>query len=280
MRRIPLFIVLTLIFISGCSLGIKQRWSDFNAYYNTFYNAKISYERGLRLVENQTHVFNPERPIRIHRTPVRAGQSDFEKAIEKSADILLNHDDTKWVDDALELIGKSYFYMGQFFSAEQKFNEILVASENETIRQRAVLWKGVIFLETNRYNEGLNYLNGIIISEEYDWNPQIIRELNLVIAQLYVQQMNWEEAASALNAGLPGLRNEILRSRGQFLYGQVLEKLDRKQEALEAYGRLSRRYPEYQLLYLAGVRQNSILRELGKYEQSRRNLVAMSGDVK
>jgi tetratricopeptide (TPR) repeat protein len=272
--------ILILIILSGCGTGLKQRWNNFNAYYNTFYNAEVSYKRGLTLIENQAYVINPERPIRIHRTPLRAGQSDFEKAIEKSADILRNHAESKWMDDALELIGKSYFYQTQYFSAEQKFNEIFATSTNNEVRQRAVLWKGLIFLETNRYNDGINYLTASLESDEYDWNQQIYQEILLVLAQLYIEEDEFEQAALMLSSGLPGFRNDVLRSRGSFLYGQILMQLDQLDDALTAFKGISRKYPEYQLIYLANLKQNEILRDKGQYNQAIRNLNSMSRDDK
>ncbi|HAC15539.1 MAG TPA: hypothetical protein DCE78_06290, partial [Bacteroidetes bacterium] len=279
MRRI-ISALLLIIFISGCGSGLKQRWGDFNAYYNTFYNAQNSYKNGIRSVESQAYVINAERPIRIHRTPVRAGQSDFEKAIEKSADVLRDHSNSKWVDDALLLIGKSYFYQSQFFSAEQKFNEVLAATANQSSRQEAVLWKGLIYLETNRISEGLNYVDGVIDSDEYEWDEQTLAELQLVLAQLYIENDEFDAAAAALSSGLPDIRDELLRSRGHFLYGQILQRQQDYQNALNAYRSVSRKYPEYQLLYLAQVKQNEILREMGRHDEAIRNLNSMTRDDK
>lgn len=279
MRKL-LIPLLFFLFLSGCSLGVKQRWTDFNAYYNTFYNAKNSYREGERLIEAQNVTINPERPIRIHRTPARAGQAQFEKAIEKSADILRNHDDSKWVDDALELIGKSYFQLGQFFAAEQKFNEILVTSVSQTVRQRAVLWKSLIFLETNRNNEGIQYINNALLTEEYDWNPQILSEIYLILGQLHVALEDWDQATQALAVGLPDFRDDILRTRGYFLKGQLLERQDRLDEALVSYGNISTRYPEYNLIFDATVRQAALRRELGQFDRAYRDFTAMSRDDK
>lgn len=278
-KRFIGFIAIVILF-SGCSLGLQQRWTDFNAYYNTFYNARQSYEAGMRSMNNQRFDINAERPIRIHRTPVRAGQADFERAIEKSADILREHRDSRWVDDALELIGKSYFQLGQYFSAEQKFNEILQTSLNDDIRQRAIYWRGRVYLETSRYTEGISYLTAIINADEFEWNRQILLETHLVLAQLHVQLEQWEDAAENLQFGVNGFRNDVLRSRASFLKGQIFERLNMQDQAIAAYNQLSRRYPEYQLLFLAELRQNQLLREIGDLDRAHRNFIAMSRDDK
>lgn len=277
-RALPAILIVFLL--AGCGSTLKQRWTDFNAYYNTYYNAEVSFNRGLRTMESQSYSINPERPIRIHRTPVRAGQADFEKAIQKSADILRDHSQSKWVDDALVLIGKSYFYQGQFFSAEQKFNEVLATSTSEEVRQLAMLWKGLTFLETNRIHDGIVYLNTSINNEDMDWNDQILREVYLVLAQLYVENGDFEEAAAALSFGLRGFRNERLLSRGFFLYGQLLSSLGDLDGAYTAFSNISRRHPEYPLIYHANIKRNAILREQGQYDKAYRNFVVMMRDDK
>jgi tetratricopeptide (TPR) repeat protein len=266
--------------LSGCGTGLKQRWGDFNAYYNTFYNAKISYKSGLRSMESQTFVLNPERPIRVHRTPVRAGQADFEKAILKSADILREHAASKWVDDALLLIGKSYFYQSQFFSAEQKFNEVLATTANPETRQQAVLWNGLNMLETNRITEGIGYLTAATNSDEYDWKRETLAELNLVLAQLYVEADEFALAIDALNLAIPQVEDERLRSRAHFLHGQLLQRSGSFDDALRAFRNVSRKYPEYALIFFAQVKQIEILRETGNYDQALRTLNSMARDDK
>lgn len=280
MRSQLIGFIAILILLSGCSFGLQQRWTDFNAYFNTFYNARQSYDAGMRSLNNQRFDINAERPIRIHRTPVRAGQADFERAIEKSADILRDHRESRWVDDALELIGKSYFHLGQFFSAEQKFNEVLQTTLNDEFRQRAIYWRGRIYLETNRYSEGITYLNAHLNADEFTWNRQTNLEIHLVLAQLYVQIEEWDLAASHLQTGVDGFRDEIIRSRAAFLHGQILERIQQPEAAKQAYAQVSRRYPEYQLLYLAELRRNQLLRETGQHDRALRNFIAMSRDDK
>ncbi len=279
-RRSSHLILLLIVFVGGCGSGLKQRWGDFNAFYNTFYNAQQSYKSGIRSMESQSFVLNPERPIRIHRTPVRAGQADFEKAIEKSADILRDHAASKWVDDALLLIGKSYFYQSQFFSAEQKFNEVLAATSNPSTRQQAVFWNSLNMLETNRIAEGISYIQAAIDSDEYEWDREVLAELNLVLAQLYVEDEEFDLAIVSLRDGVDEVVDERLRSRAYFLYGQLLQRTERFEDALQAYRSVSRKYPEYSLIYHAQVKQNEVLREMGKFDQAYKNLVSMSRDDK
>lgn len=272
--------MLLILLLAGCSAGLKNRWVDFNAYFNTYYNAQESYKRGYTLVQNQVVVFNPARPIQVHLTPARAGQAEFEKAIEKSANILREYPDSRWADDALELIGKSYFYLGQFYSAEQKFDEVLMASPSDDLRQHAILWKGRIFLETNRNAEGISYLDSRIVSEEFEWIPSILSEVDLVLAQMYVKEEDFASAEFLLKRGLPGIDDRNLRSRGYFLLGQLYLELDKPNEAFDAFNLVDRSYKDYNLIYLSEVQKGRILRGLGNYTQAMNHFRAMSRDDK
>lgn len=272
--------MLLILLMAGCSAGLKNRWVDFNAYFNTYYNAQESYKRGYTLVQNQVVAFNPARPIQVHLTPARAGQTEFEKAIEKGANILREYPDSRWADDALELIGKSYFYLGQYYSAEQKFDEVLMASTNDDLRQEAILWKGRIFLETNRHVEGIAYLDSRIVSEEFQWIKRIRAEVDLVMAQMYVKENDPSSAQFLLERGLKGIDDRDLRSRGYFLLGQLNLELDKPQDAFEAFNSVDRSYKDYNLIYLSEVQKGRILRQLGNYTQALTHFRAMSRDDK
>src|SRR5690606_19075765 len=120
--------------LSGCGRLLGQRYDNFTAYYNTFYNAKREFSR------EEEQLLRAERPVERDRyltlfiepePQSGAGRSGgFAKAIEKGADLLRDHPESKWVDDALLLIGKAYFYQGNFSGAEQKFRETIELDEN------------------------------------------------------------------------------------------------------------------------------------------------------
>ncbi len=258
---------------------MKSRWTDFNAYYNTFYNARLAYDAGVRLQENQDIAFNPARPIRAHPTPFRAGQAEFEKAIAKSSDVLRKYPGSKWADDALITIGRSFFQLGQFFSAEQKFMEILQAPVEEDIREEAVLWQARVFLETERPEEGIGWVTAQL-ENRTDWDGSRLAEIRIILAQLHVEIREDERAVELLAANLPAVRNRDVRARGMFLYGQLLERLGRLEDAYLAFDRVDRGYRDYELIYLSELRKGVIDRTALRYDRSMRHFTAMSRDDK
>ncbi len=282
MLRNVRYIILILVAVpmwQGCTGALQSSWRDFNAYFNTYYNAKTSFERGVELQEQQEITINPERPIRIHPTPRRAGLSDFEHASQKSADVIRFHPRSRWVDNSIMMIGKSYFYMQQFFSADQKFMELLATTQDPSLRQEAILWRGRAALELENYVEGINYTQSRLFSTEFEWDRRIEADLRLVIAQLLVARGEYEEAVEFIAEALPDIRSRQLEMRAYFLHGQLLESLERYDEAFEAYNRATHQSnPSYDLIYHAERKMGIVARKRGDLEWAHNHFVSMSRD--
>ncbi len=270
----------SLIFLAGCSGSLRSTWVNFNSYYNTFYNAKQSYDRGYRQVEGQVDRINQERPIRAHRAPVRVGRDHFEDTIERGADLLIRFPTSRYVDDALELIGKSYYYLENFFNAEQKFIELYTTTESNDKRQSAVIWRARVMLDLERHNEGISYLTAQFDSPEIEWSRRQEAEAQILMAQFLVKTQQWEEASEWLYEALPNTRDREIRARGYFLHGQILEYLGEYDAAYGAYDNVRRSNPVYQLVYLSRLKMGIMLRNMGDYEEARRHFVSMTRDNK
>ncbi|TVQ07999.1 MAG: hypothetical protein EA364_15960 [Balneolaceae bacterium] len=278
--RNSIILFTAVLFIAGCAGPLRGTWVNFNSYYNTFYNAKQSFDRGERAIRAQTNQINPERPVRIHRTPLRAGRTDFEDAIERSADVLIRFPTSKHVDEAIALIGKSYYYLANYFAAEQKFNELYDNSTSSEWRREAVIWRGRVMLELGRFSEAINYLENQLTIDELNWNNQGEAEVNLLIAQHLIQLGSIEESEPYLDRGIALNPPRELRSRANFLHAQVLMSMDRYDDAYRVFNRVQRTNPEYQYIYHAERLKGVASREMGDYERSMRIFQAMSRDDK
>ncbi|MEX0719926.1 MAG: hypothetical protein WD511_01890 [Balneolaceae bacterium] len=252
--------------MTGCKTTLQSNWKNFNAYYNTFYNAKKSYDAGLKKNLGQARDYNPLQPIRIHPKPVNAGAQDFDKAIEKAADVLRKYDDTKWVDDALELIGKSYYFKQEYFSANQKFKELFATTQNPEFEQQAIVWQARVLLDMELFNEGTSFITEQLTLFEEQWEQANIAEIKVLLAQHYVQQGSWELARMQLSEALPHLSKKEYKERGYFLLGQVYERLEDISAAYDAYDKVQDHYVEYRLQYLAKRKKAEVARDLDRHD--------------
>src|SRR4030065_1163703 len=95
------FIFSLVLLICGC------------VYYNTFYQAQNNFEKA---EQARKKARDPNAPF---------PSANYTEAIKKASKVLEFHPKSKWVDDALLLIGKAYYYQGEYLKAERKFRELI-----------------------------------------------------------------------------------------------------------------------------------------------------------
>jgi tetratricopeptide (TPR) repeat protein len=244
-------VLIGLLLLSGCgqSSFVGQRWSNFTAYYNTFYNAERAFEEGVAQVAPADERIDRTRllPLFAPPAPVRDPRH-FDDAIEKSADILRRHGNSRYVDDALMLIGQSYVYLQNYVGAVEKFEE--VAALQTERRYEAQVWLARALLRAERYGEAAGFLESILAADEEvpdRWRSQYW----LILGAAEAYQENWAAARDALRLGAPAAPDRTLKARGFFLLGQVSEALERYDEAEEAYAAAASASLNFELTYAA-----------------------------
>lgn len=275
LKYISLFL-LSLLLLS-CS-GFKSSWKNFRAHYNTYYHAEKSFKAGLKKVEEQPVEVNPEQSQRVHPGPPNLAEEDFNNTIEKGADILRRFPDSKWTDDALFLIGKSYYYKGDFFLAIEKFEELNQLTENSRFRQEALVWKARSLLDLEEYGEGVSFITENL-DAEYFSEPHRA-EFRVLLAEHHAMQENWKEAADHLGDAIADLEESKLKGRTFFLYGQALERLERFGEAFFAYDNVASRFPAYDYVYWSRMKKAEVARKEGNLQQALSIYISMSRDDK
>lgn len=259
-------IIILLFFVTGCGTPLQQPWTDFNAYFNTFYNAEKYYKEGLDLNQRQIAEINPQIPVSVYLSPTQAGRQEFEKAIEMGATILRDYEDSKYIEPAIFLIGKSFFYRSEYFSALEKFQELQVLS-NGMKEQEAVFWQGRTFLEMETYNEGIRFLENELDVIE-DWDLNILAETRVLLAQLYTEREEWSTAVELLGSAISDLEDQAIQDRAYFFYGQVLEQLDEYERARDAYSSVQSSHQNYDLVFNAQRKEAEVSRRLGEYDRA------------
>ncbi|MBD3332047.1 hypothetical protein GF356_04295, partial [candidate division GN15 bacterium] len=99
MRTLSSTFIVALI---ACSLLVSGC-----VYYNTFYNARTAFDEAEDLRKDSP----PDQP--------RIDQNNYRRAIEKSQKVVENHPNSKWYDDAVWIIGVSYFHLEEYSKAER-----------------------------------------------------------------------------------------------------------------------------------------------------------------
>lgn len=240
----------SLMTLAGCKPPefIGQRYDNFTAYYNTFYNAERQFETGYKNLERFDQAVNREQylPLFVKTTGMSASK-EFEQTVLKSANLLREHPDSKWVDNALMLIGKSYFYQENYVGAVQKFTEVI--SMETRLADEARFWLARALITSGAYDQALEELNLAMAVEDAD--REWVAQDRMLLAELAIQQELWEDAAEHLEAGIESIKDKELAARAAFLLGQVQENLERYPEAVAAYRQVRNFTAPYELDFAA-----------------------------
>ncbi len=278
-------VVLLAVSAAGCRPGtaLHNRYNNFRAYYNTYYNATRSLDEGIRSVETSDSRVDIARLVPLFPTGAQGSRAaPFQAAIDKSAELLRTRASSAWADDALLVIGKAYFYQRNLVGAEQKFRETMDAATlrgDRRLADEARFWLGRTLATGGRFDDGTAVLQDGLAQDGGDrrWRARMA----LALAELYAWAGRWDEAAPALRAGLADTRDPDLYARASLLLGQVEEAAGRFDAAADAYADAHRRRPAYEIAYAAQLSEALVLGlDAGRSDEALARIRAMRRDDK
>jgi len=199
------------------------------AYFNTFYTAKRNFEEA----EGQMALL-PDPEARASAGP--AGQ--YDKAIQGATKILIQYPTSKWVDDALLLIGRSMLAKGDYEAAEEKFTELAYNFPTSDLRDQAVFWAGVAAERDRRRPEAIANYDSLLTG----WPDSKLRD------QALLRRANLYLLAREPARAEPDLR-ELSRKKGRIGYeaglklAEALFAAKRFVEARSEFERVAERAP-------------------------------------
>ena len=135
----PLYLALLLLVLllafTGCVVG------DFlGAYFNTYYNASTLFNQAEEDIWGQPDTKLSGRNLLIDLNASAAAKTKLTTVVVKCSKLLQDHPDSKFVDDALLMIGKAFFYQGDFTGADRKFKELLTTYPQSGLVMEARVW--------------------------------------------------------------------------------------------------------------------------------------------
>ncbi|HEY5564483.1 MAG TPA: hypothetical protein VIL33_02765, partial [Rhodothermia bacterium] len=212
--------MLLAVFLSACSTNsfLARKFDDFTAHYNKFYNANRTFREQERKLEQGDEKIDTDRFLTTFEVPRQRGRSaEFEKVITKSADLLRNHPRSKWVDDALMLIGKSYFYQSNFVGAEQKFYEII--NLDGELKDEAEFWLARTLVAGQSSTAAEEIIGAALADEDLDkkWRSRFL----LLRGDLRTDVGLRELAIADIEEGLENVDDGDTSARAYFLLGQL-----------------------------------------------------------
>lgn len=282
-------LILLLLLMVACSTkkntSTMRWWHSFHAHYNTYFNGSQAFIEGS--LEKETgnkddHTQMIPLYTVANKNSKDIGKSQFDRAIEKSEKAIRRHSiksrpvwkknrrktkkDLEWLNRkeynpflwrAWLLMGKSQFQKGEFEEAAATFGYMARLYQTQpVILARARAWQAKCYAEMNWLYEA----EDLITKQRRDSIPRrAAADWDYTLADYHIRSEHWQEAVIYLRKAIRHERRKKQRARMWFLMGQIETLQGHRQQAYDAYKRVIRLNPPYELEFNARIAQSEVM---------------------
>lgn len=259
------------VFLSGCSGSVGEffdrRYQNVTGYFNTYYNAKRAFDEA----EVEVHKDRAKAQVANYfapYTPSQSAKQKFPSVIEKSSRLIQFYPNSKWVDRAVLMIGKSYYYQNELLPARRKFSELLEIYPRSHLRFEAKLGLAKVHYATQLHTDVLEVLRSLIpealAEKEYD----LAVEALLLRGQVFLDRDELSEAELSYLEALRIDGSERLRAYAQYQLAKTHERAGKIEAAVAAYQRVRDFGADFAIEYNARLRAGILFGQLGHYDDA------------
>lgn len=230
------------------------------AYYNTFFNAQRDYAEAMNQKESSQSKTAPPHLL--------------DKCIERCGKVIKFYPDSKWLDDAILLMGKCYYEKSEYEKALTKFEELTTHFPRSPLVQEALYMSGQVHLRHEKWAAAItSFERGTHVG------GKLGEECALKISESHFMAGQFGEAVEtgrSFGATYPKSR---LRGEALLVVGDALFEMESFEEAIEAYTEVLRLNPKKELFFRASLRIGDSYLRLDRVEEALEALLRLRGRV-
>ena len=232
-------------------------------YFNTFYNAKL--------------FFSEAEKMRAEKEGEFLGNNitdKYKKVIEKSDIVINNYPDSKYLDNALFLKGRSHFYRREYDLAELTFNALLSTNPDDyTILSE--YWLALIKWKSGKAQPALEDLDQIITEAD---DKELLAQIYQSQAEIFLELKQDSIAVSALEKAAELTRNR--KDKGQIYYrlAELAYEIKNYELAINYYKKVIKYSFSTERIMEANLKIVQRYRDLNDLKKASKEIQSMIGD--
>jgi TolA-binding protein len=205
-----------------------NRIENFSTYFNPFYTAQSDFDDAMTEYRTSTISAYNRRLDSLNITPPLQGSTreKLNKVIERASKVLQYHKNSAFLDDAVLLIGKTYYFLTDYLQAERKFNEFLSKLSTSELSDEALLYLGRTKLRLGKLDEGQNILNNLVKNTT---DPEIKSEAAQELGYSAVSKKNYADAVNYLKESINYTKDKERKAEKQYILGKIYTLQDPSQ---------------------------------------------------
>jgi tetratricopeptide (TPR) repeat protein len=255
-----------------------NRSESFGTFFNKYYMAEVDYEEGMKeLRAGFIANFNPSLDSLDKVPPVpNAAKDKFNYVIGRCSKIIQFNKNTRFLDDAVLLIGKSYFHMQEYLQAERKFNEFLSKLTTSELYDEAILYLGKTKNKLRKQSEGELILNDLLKkTNDRDIKSEISQELAINA----LSSRDIPKAVEFFRQSIEYASDREDKAGRQFILAKIYMLSD-VSKAVDEYNAVIKNTSDFDLEFYAKLDKGIALIKLKRYAEAQELLKDLSKDYR
>ncbi len=166
-------------------LGLTIGLSAGCVYWNTFYNGKRAF--------NEAEKWRRAARFGVGRIKVDL----YQKAIEKSLKVIENYPNSKYYDDALFVLGASYYHLQKYVASERRLRELLANYGDSQYAKEAELYLAKVKLARQSEEEAMALFENVFGA---DFKKSFKAEAAIALGNYHYDERNFDQARQYFQA--------------------------------------------------------------------------------
>ena len=260
-KTIKLLVLSVLLLIaSGCSV-----WDNFTTYFNLYFNTATLFEDAeLEILSQKRDLFSND-PLII---PGNA-KASLVKVVEKSSKLLQFYSTSAYVDEALMMLGKSFYYQNNYQKSNRKFEELLATNiDDDELITEANLWMAKNSFELREITRALELIEQVRAKGIEEGYNLIIKESYVHEIKYRLREKDYTKAISLATEFAEVYNDDLIRAQIYYELGNLYTLIGEKENAITAYEKVFDYSPDFDLEVSTTIKYANALRNAGQTQKA------------
>ena len=264
-------IILSALFLYGCGV-----WTNFTTYFNLYYDTSNLFSQAENDINQQKKDLFSNEDIQLPQS----ANASLAKVVEKCSQILQFHAQSSYVDDALIMLGKSFYYQANYQKALRKFEELIATQPKSDLIMETKLWIGKTQMKLKDFNNGLIMLKSVQATAEKNDENKIAQDALVEQAKYYIYQKDYNRAIDFSNQLLKVSKDDNIKAEVAYELGKLYSKVNDPNNAITSFEKVTTYSPTYDVEFNSQIELGKTLRETGQDDKALKVFDSMSKEQK
>ena len=260
-------VILILMLTTGC------------AYYNTFFNAKKYFKEAEKERSKRLESVKKRRQTSKQSNPNQPSASELKKyddSITKASKVLEIYPKSKYVDDALFLLGKCFYRKEEYTKAKRKFLELIQNFPDSKFASESGLWLGKTNIELRDYETAEKNFHDILNSKA---KSEIRDEAQFLLGGLFKHKGDFVIAIDEYSIAAQRAKDKSIRANAYYEMGDCYYQMKNFAQAVESFKKARKHSPDAKFEFNAMLRAGLALKDMKQYDDAIKIFTNLLGDI-